>query len=71
VRYIEIAQNPAIGQRQVMRRHLGGYTHAARFRSADKCDASGSADVADMQMRAGHFCQRNIARNHGFFGGIL
>ncbi len=63
------AQQPAVGQRQVVRRHFCRHPHSTRACSSDQCDAAGCAHSADVQMSAGRFGESNIAGYNGLFGG--
>src|SRR5207244_12852188 len=47
----ERAEHPAIGQREVMRRNLGGDPHAVLLGRADERDPASGADVADVDLR--------------------
>jgi len=52
----------------MMRGDFGGNVDTALFRGAHQGHAAGRADVADMDMRAGHLGERNIARDLHLLG---
>ena len=61
------ARDRFIGQREVVRRRLGGHADAAAFRFTDRADAAGGADVRHVQPRAGQLGEEDVALDHRDF----
>ncbi len=53
----------------MVRRGLRRDVNSARPGFADGADAARGADVRDVQVRAGHFRQQDVALDHGHLGG--